>query len=400
MEFAHKKVGKLYIINKLGTSPGYQELYWSKSLLVASKISFMKSTLLVPFGLKEDKLYEPVQVLNGKACGCVCPACKMPLVAKQNAATPHFAHAQDENCSKGLETAVHLAVKQIIAEKKQVRLPVMTWKNPLPRKDEAKLLHKQQLIQLESVVLEQQVDNFKPDIVVISGNSTYFIEVAVTHFVDEEKLQKIISRKIPTFEIDVSRLKNGFTLAELESVLFESKSYPAEWTYHPSIEELNIEAKKSEEDRIAKIREGEQDRKRKFEQYKKLKPEEKLKINLKNIGLTKQQMNELSVFVAWEDSFGVPRIVWQSAVLAYIAKVQDEQGWEEWLPCSVNSSACSHWLEKVFEIKAKVQDGEKIALWKYFKHLEQLEILKLLSRNDFDIVVGKQGWAELKTKQV
>lgn len=101
----------------------------------------MKSTLLVPFGLKDDKLYEPTQVLNGKACGCVCPACKKPLWAKQNAKTPHFAHAQDENCSRGLETAVHLAVKQIIAEKLMVRLPAVVWKNPLPRKDETKKLY-------------------------------------------------------------------------------------------------------------------------------------------------------------------------------------------------------------------------------------------------------------------
>jgi len=95
----------------------------------------MKSTLLVPFGLKDDKLYEPkpTQVENGKACGCVCPACKKPLVAKQNAKTPHFAHAQDENCSRGLETAVHLAVKQIIAEKMEVRLPAVVWTSSHPR---------------------------------------------------------------------------------------------------------------------------------------------------------------------------------------------------------------------------------------------------------------------------
>lgn len=382
------------------SSPGYQEEFRSKSLLVASKISFMKSTLLVPFGLKADRLYEPTQVLNGKDCGCVCPACKKPLVAKQNAQTPHFAHAKDENCSKGLETAVHLAVKQIIAEKKQVRLPVMTWKNPLPRKDEAKLLHKQQLIQLESVVLEERVDDFIPDIVVISGDTTYLVEVAVTHFVDEEKLQKIINRKIPTFEIDVSYLKAGFTLSELESVLFDNRSYPAEWKYHPRLEELDLEVKQAEQDRISKIREDEKDRQKKFEQYKKLQPEKKLQINLKSIGLNKQQVNKFTSFVAWEDSFGVPRIVWQSAVLAYIAKVQEDQGWEEWLPCHVNSSACSHWLEKAFEIKTKVQDGEKIAVWKYFKHLEQLGILKFLSHKDFDIVVGKQGWADFKILSV
>lgn len=360
----------------------------------------MKSTLLVPFGLKDDRLYEPTQVENGKACGCVCPACKKPLVAKQNAKTPHFAHDKDENCSKGLETAVHLAVKQIIAQKMEVRLPAVVWKNPLPRKDETKRLYIERIVKLESVVLEERIDDFIPDIVVQSSGTTYLVEVAVTHFIDEVKQQKINNKKIPTFEIDISSLKAGFTLAELEKAIYASTNYQAEWKYHPRLEELTLEAKKAEEDRIAQIEEENLERKRKFEQYKNLEPKDKLQKNLKFIGLTKQQMEKLTSFVAWEDSFGVPRIVWQSAVLVYIAKIQEEEGWEEYLPCSVNSSACIYWMEDVFEINSKVKDGEKIAVWKYFKHLEQLGILKFLSHKDFDIVVGKQGWAYLKTNIV
>lgn len=222
------------------------------------------------------------------------------------------------------------------------------------------------------------------------------VEVAVTHFIDEEKQLKINNKKIPTFEIDVSRLKNGFTLAELEKALFDSGSYQAEWKYHPRLVELDLEEKSKEKQRIADIREEAQERKLRFERYKNLAPEQKLQINLKSIGLTKQQMNELSVFVPWDTSFGVPRIVWQSAVLAYISKVQEEQGWEKYLPCNVNSNACLDWLEDVFEIKPKVQDGEKIAVWKYFLHLESIGILKRLSHKDFDILLGKQDWLSIR----
>ncbi len=356
----------------------------------------MKSTLLVPFGLKEDKLYEPTQVENGKACGCVCPACKKPLVAKQNAKTPHFAHSQDENCTRGLETAVHLAVKQIIADKLMVRLPAVVWKNPLPRKEEVKKLYIERTIQVQSVVLEQRVDDFIPDIIVVANDITYLVEVAVTHFIDESKLEKIKRNKLHTIEIDVSHLKQGFNLTNLEEAIYTSRNYQAEWKYHPRLEELNLEVKKAEEDRIAKIEEDNQERKRKFEAYKNLPSESKLQKNLKSIGLTKEQMNLLAKFVAWEDSFNAPRIVWQSAVLAYIAKVQEEQGIDEYLTCAVNSSACLDWLEDVFEIKPKVKDGEKIAVWKYFKHLESLGILKLLSRNDFVVFSGKKKWQTIK----
>lgn len=356
----------------------------------------MKSTLLVPFGLKEDKLYEPTQVKNGKACGCVCPACKNALVAKQNAQTPHFAHAQDENCARGFETAVHQAVKQIIAERMEVRLPALVWINPLPRKNESTKLYIERTIKLQSVSLEERVDDFIPDIIVIANDTTYLVEVAVTHFIKEDKQHKINKKKIPTFEIDVSSLKNGFTLAELEQAIYTNNNYQAEWKYHPRLEELTHEALQAENERIATIEEEYQERIRRFETYKNLPPEQKLQKNLKSIGLTKQQMNLLTAFVAWEDSFNAPRIVWQSAVLAYISKVQEEQGWEKYLPCNVNSNACLDWLEDVFEIKPKVQDGEKIAVWKYFLHLESIGILKRLSHKDFDILLSKQDWNSIR----
>lgn len=109
-------------------------------------------------------------------------------------------------------------------------------------------------------------------------------------------------------------------------------------------------------------------------------------------------MLEFSSFVPWESSFGVHRIVWQSAVLAYIAKVQKEQGWQAYLPCTVNSNACISWLSAVFEINPEVPDGEKIALWKYFKHLEAIGILKYLAYKDFDIKLDSKSWRSQANK--
>lgn len=366
----------------------------------------MKRTLLVPFGLKNDYLFECTQVPNGKACGCICPACKKPLVAKQNASTPHFAHAQDENCSTALETAVHLAVKQIIAEKRKIRLPSVIWDNPFSINEQNKEIYIEQTIQLDSVELEYWLDNFRPDIVVIADNTTYLVEVAVTHFIDKAKLEKIVSRKIPTFEIDVSDLKNRFTLAELETTLFTSKNYQAEWKYHPRLEQLDLLAEKDwqrkialygsdgfieeQEDKANEI--SEEEIQQKFRSYRNLGHEQKFQVNLKSLNFTEQEINELSKFVAWDNSFGVPRIVWQSAVLAYIAKVMEQQSRGKYLLCSVNSSACSNWLARVFEINPPFKDGEKIAVWKYFQKLEEWGILKRVQRNDFNILLDKQKW--------
>lgn len=362
----------------------------------------MTHPLLVPFGLKDDRLFEPMQVPNGKACGCVCPACKKPLWAKQNAKTPHFAHAQGENCTRGFETAVHMAVKQIIADKMEVRLPALTWVNPFARGVAMKQLWKETIVKLESVALEQAIDDFRPDIMVTCDGATYLVEVAVTHFIDKAKQLKITHRKIPTFEIDISNLKNGFTISELEKAIFTSQNYQAEWKYHPKqkeLEELNLLARKSEEDRIAReAAEKELNRERRkqqFDRYKRLPPKDKLKINLNSTGLTEPQMRALSAFVPWENSFGAPRIVWQSAILAYITKTQKEQGWERYLPCTVNSDDCLNWLSAVFEIIPDVKDGEKIAVWKYFKNLEAIGVLKYLAYKDFDIKLDSKHWKSL-----
>lgn len=295
-----------------------------------------------------------------------------------------------------------MAVKQIIAERMTVRLPELIWKSPFASGEPAKRILTEALAKLESVALEQVVDDFKPDIVVTCDGVIYLVEVAVTHFVDAAKQHKIDRRKIPTFEIDVSALKNGFTMSELERVIFTSHNYPAQWKYHPRLSELaelDQLAKRDEEEREARkkaeIHLQEIKRKQRFDRYKRLGPKDKLQINLKSIGLTEQQMSVLSGFVPWDTSFGVPRIVWQSAVLAFIANVQKEQGWEAYLPCTVNSNECLSWLGVVFALTPRVADGEKIAVWKYFKHLEQLGILKYLVYKDFDILLGKQRWAAL-----
>ncbi len=47
----------------------------------------------LPFGLRDDILVHISQVQQGLACGCVCPQCKKPLVARSGSVlVHHFAH--------------------------------------------------------------------------------------------------------------------------------------------------------------------------------------------------------------------------------------------------------------------------------------------------------------------
>lgn len=45
----------------------------------------MFTEALIPFGLhkKSNRLVDVGSVAKGKACGCICPSCQTPLIARQ-----------------------------------------------------------------------------------------------------------------------------------------------------------------------------------------------------------------------------------------------------------------------------------------------------------------------------
>ncbi|MBV5336727.1 MAG: hypothetical protein J0653_01615, partial [Deltaproteobacteria bacterium] len=64
------------------------------------------------------------------------------------------------------------------------------------------------LIRFDSVTLEQTEGNIRPDIVGIARGRKLYIEVAVTHFIDDEKLKRLRARGTPTIELVVPYEEN------------------------------------------------------------------------------------------------------------------------------------------------------------------------------------------------
>jgi len=200
--------------------------------------------LLIPFGLKDGVLYEPRQVSNGNACGCVCPCCKHPLIARQNAQTPHFAHAVGDDCKKGFETAVHLATKQLIAGRMELSLPpaVLHYPAGYGKRPSTELLYTYNLKKLSEVRIEPWLDDFRPDIMVVESGKQMeiLVEIAVTHLVDDLKLQKIKKRGIHAIEINVSEARAAMDFSLLNQFLFDVPSH-GRWLYHPEVERYENE---------------------------------------------------------------------------------------------------------------------------------------------------------------
>ena len=365
--------------------------------------------LRVPFGSKDARLYEPKDVLNGKACGCICPACKAPLIAKQSAQTPHFAHAPGASCEYGLETAIHLAAKQIISDRMEVRIPAIKFYSPYAD-GQTKTVSAERLVHLDNVDLEVWLTDMRPDIVVKYGQETCLVEIAVTHFADQIKKEKIRQKGIQAFEIDVRSLESTFTFESLTNLLYSAR-YPATWLHNKHIEKLALEDaarhSKAEAAKVEAHRErvaalqakklhDSRIRAEKFANYKALPTPRKLEINLRSLGLTSSQMDLFSIWVPWADSFSAPYKVWQSAVLVHIARLKSSGLISYGSSALVNTSICVSELRWAFEITTKVMNGDTIAVAKYLRHLEDMGILNHQSHNNYALVVTPDKWPRLK----
>lgn len=91
------------------------------------------STTLIPFGLLTDsnELVDVAEVPNGKKCGCICPSCNTPLVARQGEQNVwHFSHANRKvsnktknECHYSFYLSLRLMARQIISNEMTILLP-------------------------------------------------------------------------------------------------------------------------------------------------------------------------------------------------------------------------------------------------------------------------------------
>jgi DNA-directed RNA polymerase subunit RPC12/RpoP len=88
---------------------------------------------LIPFGLRESDnlLVDISDVRRGRGCGCICPSCKTPLIARHGQINEwHFAHASrnvysrtEEECTYSFFVSVRLMARQIVDELLEIKLP-------------------------------------------------------------------------------------------------------------------------------------------------------------------------------------------------------------------------------------------------------------------------------------
>lgn len=163
----------------------------------------------IPFGLKNGEIVDISQVESGINCNCLCPNCGSQLIAKKGLKTRHhFAHYNSEECKGAYETAIHLMSKKILEKYKRISLPKVDLTIGVNGCTNY-TLYRENVIEFDSVQVEQKLQNTIPDIVLIKSGRKLAVEIAVTHFVDDLKTEKIKDHKTSTIEIDLSKeIKN------------------------------------------------------------------------------------------------------------------------------------------------------------------------------------------------
>ncbi len=184
-------------------------------IIVVLAVIIMKSVeIKLPFGLNENNIIVHIaDVESGEKSNIVCPNCKSPLIAvKGSNKQHHFRHKNIKECKGGLESAIHLAAKQMIMEKKQITLPKYVYTASATdskgiKHTEAKIfLPDTKIIYFDSVQDEKELHGMRADILANKDSRLMMIEIYYRHKVDDQKIDKIKNANISAIEINLSNL--------------------------------------------------------------------------------------------------------------------------------------------------------------------------------------------------
>lgn len=276
------------------------------------------------FGLRDGVLVSIDQAARGARCGCICPACKVPLIARKgDILIHHFAHSgSGQGCGVGLETNAHLWAKQALAAALWIHLPEI---RPTAA-GLSRLVHRGGRFPFIDAQLETHAGEIVPDVQLIAADGRKLIvEVYVTHACDERKIERIRQGGVSAVEVDLSRWKDSDDVHVITQALLMDA--PRVWLYNPTIDKAQAELVEEAAERART--EAERQRKRAADEVARLRrqavrkaPElEALRTRLVALG-----HGRLLTGVQSGDGFSVPARLWKAAALHRLIEEAPEYG--------------------------------------------------------------------------
>jgi hypothetical protein len=208
-------------------------------------------SLLQSFAIDKDgRVHSIDEVTRGLACDCVCSVCGERLIARQGEVREwHFAHASGADCAGSAESALHAAAKQLLIESGGMTVPEVCIRSnvvlPDGRTGTGEVRCQELWLDFESAEAEKPIGNLRPDVVASVGSYKLCIEVAVTHFVGEEKRREFEALCLPAIEINLAGMeRERWTWEILTDVVIESAAQKS-WLYIEDRERLQEEARQA-----------------------------------------------------------------------------------------------------------------------------------------------------------
>jgi hypothetical protein len=222
------------------------------------------SDLLIPFGIHRDTgtIVEPEDAPKGRACDCLCPGCKAPLLSRHpKEKRYHFAHDShhenakpDEECPFSSAVAVAMMVRKIGEETKGrvINTPPLLWMNTFDCCGESKFVEVTRGASnvIDNVHVNAKVFGHHVDIVLEIRGYRILVDLVYegkpSIFIDEERLQ---ANSAALLELDcdsfsMSALKSNRSLRFSESALvFLLGDGVRGWRFHPKIASASRKAR-------------------------------------------------------------------------------------------------------------------------------------------------------------
>ena len=284
---------------------------------------------------------------------CVCPKCGMGLTARRGEKNEdHFAHKPNplfgENifgCSSesANESALHQMAKQLLVDEltngeayftcptievclNEIRLDDIPENiiTQIPRTIQYKKTYN---LVYTQAILEQEFEDFRPDIVILTSEGPYFVEICVTHSVDTSKRNKVKKHGIPMLEINLGEFcEQRISRNDLRDILITSIKHK-KWIVRPREDEV-LEWGRNTYNGMSLIKDYRARQKKLEEVFLEKNYAERVRRNEgKNGGYTKDTFSKFAYYkegtpppffvnipITGEFVFGCDRRVWQSAI--------------------------------------------------------------------------------------
>lgn len=172
--------------------------------------------------------------------------------------TWHFAHAKASDCAGAYEKSVHEAAKQMLRDRKQLRLPalsvtVQAYDAFHRLQQESETLFEAKHITFDTCKTGQVIADVSPDLVGTLRDRQLLIELTVFHRLMPEKADRLKKTGLAVLELDLSQFKTEQATRErLEAALF-AREDNRHWVCHPAVSAAEERLQESLRQRLATV---------------------------------------------------------------------------------------------------------------------------------------------------